>query len=186
MTRRSATGCATGEGRRPQTSEQLIPIGPQSASQAYFRRSSSGRGWRGRWRWPTVSRPCFGFRRGGSTGASCEGGGYTDITTRGAPERILPIQFALDGEEFLRRFAERELLYFHREDVREPLTEELVILLDQGVRTWGDVRLLLSGAVGGTRPAGGAAADRGQAGGDEQRRRAGRSRRDRAGGALDA
>ena len=76
-----------------------------------------------------------------------EGGGYTDITTRGAPERILPIQFALDDEEFLRRFAERELLFFHREEFREPLTEELVILLDQGVRTWGDVRLLLSAAV---------------------------------------
>jgi hypothetical protein len=76
-----------------------------------------------------------------------QGGGYTDITTRGAPERILPIQFALDGEEFLRRFSERELLYFHREEFREPLTEELVILLDQGVRTWGDVRILLSAAV---------------------------------------
>ena len=49
-----------------------------------------------------------------------QGGGYTDITTRGAPERILPIQFALDGEEFIRRFAERELLYFHREEPREP------------------------------------------------------------------
>ena len=47
-----------------------------------------------------------------------QGGGYTDITTRGAPERILPIQFALDGEEFLRRFSERELLYFHREEFR--------------------------------------------------------------------
>ncbi len=76
-----------------------------------------------------------------------EGGGYSDITTRGAPERILPIQFALDGEEFLRRFAERELLYFHREDFHTPQSDELVILLDQGVRTWGDVRLFLAGAA---------------------------------------
>jgi hypothetical protein len=76
-----------------------------------------------------------------------QGGGYTDITTRGMPERILPIQFALDGEEFIRRFAEGELLYFQREEPREPLTEELVLLLDQGVRTWGDVRLVLSSAV---------------------------------------
>jgi hypothetical protein len=76
-----------------------------------------------------------------------QGGGYTDITTRGAPERILPIQLALDGEEFIRRFAEGELLYFNREEPREPLTEELVLLLDQGVRTWGDVRLVLSSAV---------------------------------------
>jgi hypothetical protein len=74
-------------------------------------------------------------------------GGYADITTRGAPEQILPIQFALEGEEFLRRFAERELLYFHREEPRQPTTEEIVLVLDQGVRTWGDVRLVLTGAV---------------------------------------
>ncbi len=76
-----------------------------------------------------------------------QGGGYADVTTRGAPELILPIQFALDGEEFIRRFAERELLYFHREEPHEPRTEELVLLLDQGVRTWGDVRLVLSSAA---------------------------------------
>ena len=76
-----------------------------------------------------------------------QGGGYTDITTRGAAERILPIQLALDGEEFIRRFAEGELLYFHREEPREPVTEELILLLDQGVRTWGNVRLVLSSAV---------------------------------------
>jgi len=76
-----------------------------------------------------------------------QGGGYADVTTRGAPEQILPIQFALDGEEFIRRFAERELLYFHREEPRQPTTEELVLLIDQGVRTWGDVRLVLAGAA---------------------------------------
>ena len=74
-------------------------------------------------------------------------GGYADVTTKGAPEQILPIQFALDQEEFLRRFAERELLYFHREEPRQPTTEEIILLLDQGVRTWGDVRLVLAGAA---------------------------------------
>lgn len=73
--------------------------------------------------------------------------GYWDLTTRGTPEQILPIQFALEDEEFLRRFAERELLYFHRERPRRPVVQELVLLLDQGVRTWGDVRLLLAGAA---------------------------------------
>jgi hypothetical protein len=76
-----------------------------------------------------------------------QNGGYSDVTTRGAPEQILPIQFALDGEEFLRRFAERELLYYQKEEPRQPTTEELVLLLDQGVRTWGDVRLVLAGAA---------------------------------------
>jgi hypothetical protein len=73
--------------------------------------------------------------------------GYWDLTTRGAPEQILPIQFALEDEELLRRFAERELLYFHRERPSRRTSQELVLVLDQGVRTWGDVRLVLAGAT---------------------------------------
>ena len=73
--------------------------------------------------------------------------GYWDLTTRGAPEQILPIQFALEDDEFLRRFAARELLYFHRERPSRPVVQELVLILDQGVRTWGDVRLVLAGAT---------------------------------------
>jgi hypothetical protein len=73
--------------------------------------------------------------------------GYTDVTTRGQPEQILPSQFALDDLEFVRRFAAHELLYFRREEPHAPLRDELVLLLDQGVRTWGDVRLVLSAAV---------------------------------------
>lgn len=74
-------------------------------------------------------------------------GGYWDLTNRGEPEHALPIQFALEPEEFLRRFAERELLYFHRETPARPVTRELILLLDQGIRTWGDVRLVLAGAA---------------------------------------
>jgi hypothetical protein len=74
-------------------------------------------------------------------------GGYADVATRGLPEQILPAQFALDDLEFLRRFAERELLYYHREEPRTPQAEELVVVLDQGVRTWGDVRLVLAAAA---------------------------------------
>jgi hypothetical protein len=74
-------------------------------------------------------------------------GGYSDVATRGHPEQILPGQFALDGLEFLRRFAAHELLYFHREEPRSAEVEELVLVLDQGVRTWGDVRLVLSAAA---------------------------------------
>src|SRR5262249_59847062 len=36
-------------------------------------------------------------------------GGYADVTTRGAPEHVLPVQLALEPEEFLRRFAQGEL-----------------------------------------------------------------------------
>jgi hypothetical protein len=90
-------------------------------------------------------------------------GGYADVATRGHPEQLLPSQFVLEdaplpGEavapqpgalslEFLRRYAENELLYFRREEPHARLREELVLLLDQGVRTWGDVRLVLTAGV---------------------------------------
>src|SRR5207244_225065 len=59
----------------------------------------------------------------------------------------LPSQFALDEWDFFRRFAEKELLYFRREEPHAPLRQQLVVLLDQGVRTWGGVRLVLGAAV---------------------------------------
>lgn len=74
-------------------------------------------------------------------------GGYSDVTTRGDPERLLPGQFALDPDEFIRRFAARELLYFKREEPHEAVRPERVVVLDQGVRTWGSVRLALAAAA---------------------------------------
>jgi hypothetical protein len=74
-------------------------------------------------------------------------GGYTDVTTHGQPDQILPGQLALDEWDFLRRYADRELLYFRREEPHARTEHELVVLLDQGVRTWGDVRLVLGAAV---------------------------------------
>ena len=71
-------------------------------------------------------------------------GGYTDIVTKGQVEHLVPTQFALDEMEFLRRYSERELLYFRREEPPARHRQELVVLLDQGVRTWGDVRLVLA------------------------------------------
>jgi hypothetical protein len=74
-------------------------------------------------------------------------GGYSDVTTRGQVDQILLSQFALDEWDFFRRFAEGELLYFRREDPRDQTRQELVVVLDQGVRTWGDVRLVLGAAL---------------------------------------
>jgi hypothetical protein len=74
-------------------------------------------------------------------------GGYADVATRGKPEQVLPSQFALDEWDFLRRFAENELLYFQREEPQTPVRRQLIVILDQGVRTWGNVRLALSAAV---------------------------------------
>jgi hypothetical protein len=74
-------------------------------------------------------------------------GGYCDVTTRGDPDRLLPSQFALDPDEFVRRFAERELLYFQREEPQAAEKPDRLIVLDQGVRTWGSVRLALAAAA---------------------------------------
>jgi hypothetical protein len=71
-------------------------------------------------------------------------GGYADVGMRGQPEQILPAQFALDELEFLRRHAEHELLYYRRELPHQPTPDALVVLLDQGARTWGRVRLALA------------------------------------------
>jgi hypothetical protein len=74
-------------------------------------------------------------------------GGYDDVVTHGQPDQILPSQFALDDRDFLRRYAEHELLYFRREIPHTKTRQELIVVLDQGVRTWGDVRLVLTAAV---------------------------------------
>lgn len=74
-------------------------------------------------------------------------GGYADVTTRGDPDRLLLSQFALDPDDFVRRFAERELLYFKREEPHAAVPPERVVVLDQGVRTWGGVRLALAAAA---------------------------------------
>src|SRR5205807_6694659 len=74
-------------------------------------------------------------------------GGYADVTTHGRPDQVLPSQLALDEWDFLRRYADHELLYFRREEPHTRTDHELLVLLDQGVRTWGDVRLVLAAAV---------------------------------------
>src|SRR5439155_22702971 len=55
-------------------------------------------------------------------------GGYVYVTTRGHPEQILPSQFALDDLEFLRRFAENELLFFRREEPHNRTREDLAVV----------------------------------------------------------
>jgi hypothetical protein len=74
-------------------------------------------------------------------------GGYAGVVTRGDPERLLPSQFALEPLDFVRRFAENELLYFRREEPHRGEQPARLVVLDQGVRTWGDVRLGLAAAV---------------------------------------
>jgi hypothetical protein len=74
-------------------------------------------------------------------------GGYDDITTRGDLAQVIPAQLALDPDEFVRRFAGNELLFFRREEPHARTRDELLVLLDQGVRTWGTTRLMLAAAA---------------------------------------
>ena len=74
-------------------------------------------------------------------------GGFANVTTRGQVEHLLPSQFALDEWDFVRRFGENELLFFHREEPMALERHDLVVLLDQGIRTWGDVRLVFGAAL---------------------------------------
>lgn len=71
-------------------------------------------------------------------------GGYADVTTRGGLDQVLPSQLVLDELEFVRRFAANELLFYRREEPHKDRHEELVLLVDQGARTWGFVRLVLA------------------------------------------
>ena len=74
-------------------------------------------------------------------------GGYSDIVTHGSLDRLLPGQHALDDLEFLRRFCANELFFFRREEPPAHCRQEVFVILDQGVRTWGDVRLVLTAAA---------------------------------------
>lgn len=74
-------------------------------------------------------------------------GGYSSVTNRGHPDQILASEFAVDEFEFLRRFAEHELLYWQREEPLSQVREDTIVLLDQGVRTWGETRLVLAAAA---------------------------------------
>jgi hypothetical protein len=79
--------------------------------------------------------------------ASLPVGGYSSVTSRGQPDQILPHEFAGDELEFLRRYAENELLYWQREEPQSQVREDTIVLLDQGVRTWGETRLALAAAA---------------------------------------
>lgn len=74
-------------------------------------------------------------------------GGYASVTNRGQPDQILFSEFAGDELEFLRRYAENELLYWQREEPQTQVRQDMLVVLDQGVRTWGEPRLLLTAAA---------------------------------------
>lgn len=74
-------------------------------------------------------------------------GGYSDVSSRGDLGQVLPWMRALDPDEFLRRLADGELLFYRREKPVRRESVEWWVVVDQGVRAWGTVRLLLTAAA---------------------------------------
>src|SRR5260370_32864988 len=69
------------------------------------------------------------------------------MTTDGEADPLLPGNHAVDDLDSLCCFAECEVMFFRREEPPAQNRQELVVLIDQGVRTWGDVRLVLAAAA---------------------------------------
>lgn len=68
-------------------------------------------------------------------------GGYSDLSNRGPFDRLLISELAYPEEEFLRRFAEGEQLYYDLESPPPRVPAAECILLDGSPMTWGIARL---------------------------------------------
>ncbi|MGH7142724.1 MAG: hypothetical protein ACREJ2_01160 [Planctomycetota bacterium] len=93
------------------------------------------------------SYPALHFPSLRSRAEASPSGGYSDITRRGSIDRVLISQLAYDADEFLRRFAENELLYFQNQTFPAIPTQPLICLVDMGVHMWGRPRLLAAGCA---------------------------------------
>lgn len=78
---------------------------------------------------------------------SGEPAGFAGFETKGDMSLLTPSAYAADEMEFLRRYAEGELTFFKRERMRVAAPSALVALLDLSARSYGESRLVLSGAL---------------------------------------
>jgi hypothetical protein len=69
-------------------------------------------------------------------------GGYSDITNRGAPDRLLLSELAQDDDVLATRVNLNEALYLRREAPPRTPQRERVIVIDTGIRIWGVPRVL--------------------------------------------
>lgn len=91
--------------------------------------------------------PALHFPSLQSRAVTSQQGGYSDIARHGSIDRVLLSQLAYDPDEFLRRFAENELLYYQNEAHPDMPTQPLTCLIDMGVAMWGRPRLLAAGCA---------------------------------------
>ncbi|TWT33930.1 hypothetical protein KOR34_37660 [Posidoniimonas corsicana] len=76
-----------------------------------------------------------------------ETGGFSDITNRGDPDRLLLSELAQDGLTLAVRVAMNEAMYLHRETPPSTPRVRRELLIDSGVRAWGTPRVLAAAAA---------------------------------------
>ncbi|QDU58345.1 hypothetical protein [Aeoliella mucimassa] len=86
-----------------------------------------------------------------------EMGGYSDITNRGTPDRLLLSELAQDGLTLAVRVAMNEAMYLHRETPPSVPNIRRELLIDVGVQSWGLPRVFATSvalALAASTPAG--------------------------------
>lgn len=71
-------------------------------------------------------------------------GGVSDVTNRGEPERLLMTELAQDPMVMLARIANGQALYLRRESPPGPSPQFRPVLIESGIRTWGENRLQIA------------------------------------------
>ncbi len=69
-------------------------------------------------------------------------GGVSDLTNRGEPDRLLLSELAQDSDVLTIRVALQEALYLRRESPPSPPAVARALLIDHGLRMWGQPRFL--------------------------------------------
>lgn len=70
-------------------------------------------------------------------------GGVSDISNRGNPERLLMTELAADPDLLIARIANGQALYLRRESPPKPRPQTRDILIENGIRCWGEQRLTM-------------------------------------------
>lgn len=74
-------------------------------------------------------------------------GGYSDLSSRGSLDRLLPSELAHDDDTLVVRIAMGEAMYLRREAPQVQEQPTRLVLLDDGVRSWGIQRYFLFAAM---------------------------------------
>ncbi|MBN8603817.1 MAG: hypothetical protein J0M26_22570 [Planctomycetes bacterium] len=70
-------------------------------------------------------------------------GGVSDISNRGNPERLLMTELAAEPDLLIARIANGQALYLRRESPPKPRPQTRNILIENGIRCWGEQRFTM-------------------------------------------